>query len=79
MFVLSKRNIIIPGPDGSAPVRLARGQMCTVPDRVAKSGYFQALVKDGKIVVTGRSDREAQAAAEKPVKVRRGRETSGEG
>ena len=35
MFVLSKRNIVIPAPDGSAAVRLARGQMRTVPDWAA--------------------------------------------
>ena len=78
MFVLSKRNIIIPAPDGSQKVRLSRDTLCDVPEWAAKTGYFRALVRDGKIVVTGRSDKETQAAAEKKVKTRRGRETTEE-
>lgn len=78
MFVLSKRNIVIPAPDGSIAVRLARGQMATVPDWAAETPYFHALVSDGKLVPSGKSDRETQAAAEKKVKIRRGRETAEE-
>jgi hypothetical protein len=71
MLVLSKRNIIIPAPDGSTAVRRA-GLMEIVPDWAVKTPYFQALVADGKIVPSGRSDKEAQAASEKKVKTRRG-------
>lgn len=78
MFVLSKRNIIIPAPDGSSAVRLAREQLAEVPDWAAKTGYFQALVKDGKIVLTGKSDKETQAAEDKKVKTRRGKEVTEE-
>ena len=78
MFVVSKRNIEIPAPDGSAVVRLRAGLMETVPDWAAKTAYFQALVKDGKIVPSGISDKETQAAAEKKVKTRRGREVTEE-
>lgn len=67
MFVLAKRNIVIPAPDGSTSVRLARDSMCTIPDWAAKTAYFQALVADGKIVPSGKSDKETQKAAEKPV------------
>lgn len=78
MFVLSKRNIVIPAPDGSTAVRLERGCVATVPDWAADTAYFKALAADGKIVVTGKSDRETQAAAEKKVKTRRGKETTEE-
>lgn len=78
MFVLSKRNIVIPAPDGSAYVRLRAGMMETVPDWAAKTAYFKALAADGKIVPSGTSDRETQAAAEKKVKTRRGREVTEE-
>ena len=40
MLVLSKRNIIIPAPDGSTVVRLRDGLMETVPDWGANPGYF---------------------------------------
>ena len=78
MFVLSKRNIILPSLDGSTSVRLRAGLMEPVPDWAAETPYFQALVKDGKIVPSGRSDKEAQAAAEKKVKTRRGKEVTEE-
>lgn len=78
MFVLSKRNVVIPAPDGSIAVRLARGQMAAVPDWAAETDYFRALVRDGKVVPSGTSDREGQKAAEKKVKTRRGAETTEE-
>lgn len=78
MFVLSKRNIIIPAPNGSTAVRLAREQLAEVPDWAAKTDYFQALVKDGKIVLTDKSDKSTQAASEKKVKTRRGKEVTEE-
>lgn len=78
MLVLSKRNIIIPAPDGSASVRLRAGLMETVPDWAAKTPYFRALVRDGKIVPSDRSDKSAQAASEKKVKTRRGKEVTEE-
>ena len=37
MFVLSKRNIILPAPDGSMAVRLRAGMMETVPEWAADS------------------------------------------
>ena len=78
MLVLSKRNIVIPAPDGSTSVRLRAGLMETVPDWAAETPYFKALVADGKIVPSGRSDKEAQAASEKKVKTRRGKEATEE-
>lgn len=78
MLVLSKRNIIIPAPDGSTAVRLRAGLMEIVPDWAANTEYFKALVADGKVVPSGRSEKSAQAASEKKVKTRRGRETTEE-
>lgn len=75
MFVLPKRNIEIPSPDGSAVIRLRAGVMATVPEWAAETGYFKALVADGKIVPSNKSDKATQAAAEKKVKTRRGKET----
>ena len=72
MFVLAKRNIIIPGPDpGTRPVILKKDGFADVPDSIAETAYFKALVADGKIVATDHSDKAVQAAAEKPVKTRR--------
>ena len=50
MFVLSKRNIILTAPDGSAVIQLRAGMMETIPDWAAETSYFRALVADGKIV-----------------------------
>lgn len=74
MFILSKRSLILPSPDGSASVRVRRDFVGEVPDWAAETEYFRALVADGKIVPTGKRDAETQAAAEKKVKTRRGRE-----
>lgn len=78
MFVLSKRNIDLPAPDGGAVVHLRRGQMMDVPAWAVETGYFKALVTDGKIVPSATTDKATQAAAEKKVKTRRGKETTDE-
>ena len=68
MFILAKRNIIIPSPEtGMKPVVLKKDGFATVPDWAAETAYFKALCADGKIVATEHSDK----AAEKPVKTRR--------
>lgn len=71
MFILSKRNILLPSPDGSQTFRVSRDYIGEIPDWAAQTHYFQALVADGKIVVTGKKDKVVQQAAEKPVKARR--------
>ena len=76
MFVLSKRNIDLPGPGGV--VHLSRGQLADVPAWAADTAYFKALVADGKIVPSATSDEATQAAAEKKVKTRRGKEVTEE-
>lgn len=76
MFVLSKRNIDLPGPGGV--VHLSRGQLADVPAWAADTAYFKALVADGKIVPSATTDKATQAAAEKKVKTRRGKEVTEE-
>lgn len=78
MFVLSKRNVIVPAPDGSTAIALRRDVMTDIPEWAAQTDYFQALVRDGKIVPTGTSDKESQKAAEKKVRTRRGKTISEE-
>ena len=58
MFVLAKRNIIIPAMEpGVPPVTLRKDLFATVPDRAAQTAYFQQLVKDGKLIVTDKGGR----------------------
>lgn len=78
MFVMSKRNIILPSPDGTASVRLVRDFVGEIPEWAAQTEYFRALVADGKIVPTSKSDKDIQKADEKKVKTRRGKETAQE-
>ena len=76
MFVMSKRNIILPSPDGTASVRLVRDFVGEIPEWAAQTEYYRALVADGKIVPTGKSDKDIQKADEKKVKTRRGKGTA---
>lgn len=78
MFILSKRNIILPSPDGKQSVRVARDFVGEIPDWAAQTSYFRALVADGKIVPTTHRDKDQQEADEKKVKTRRGKETTEE-
>ena len=78
MFVLSKRNIKIPAPVGSKSIRLRRGEMSDLPDWALQTSYCQGLISDGKLVLSGKSDRATQAAAEKKVRTRRGAEITEE-
>ena len=65
MFVMSKRNIIIPSPDGTESVRLQRGEVAAVPEWASKTAYFKALLEDGKLL--------AADGAEEKGRKRRGR------
>lgn len=71
MFVLAKRNLIIPGAPGVKPVVLKKDGFAAVPDWAAETRYFKELVGDGKIIITGTSDKAEQTAAEKKVRTRR--------
>ena len=78
MFILSKRNVILFSSDGSRTYFVPKGFIGNVPDWAAETKYFEALVADGKIVPTAMPDKSMQAAAEKKVKTRRGKETAEE-
>lgn len=78
MFVLSKRNIIIPAAAGEKPAYLHKDELANVPDWVADTTYFKALIADGKVVVTGKTDKELQAADEAKTTTRRGAKASKE-
>ena len=76
--IISKRNIIIPSPDGRQAYPIPKDYIGSVHDWVTKTKYFEELVKDGKIAVSSttkdnaleQADAEAekaeQEAAEKP-------------
>lgn len=49
MFITSHRNVII--PVGGMAYPISRGFVGEVPDQVAQTAYFQALVRGGKISI----------------------------
>lgn len=69
MFIMSKRNIIIPSPDRKMSKKLHKGYVGVVEDWVTKTDYFKDLVADKKIIITETTkDNELEKAdAEKPV------------
>lgn len=79
MFIMSKRNVILPSKDGKQQHSVSRDYIGEIPDWAADTEYFQALVRDGKIVIPdSRKDKDTQAAEEKGVKTRRGNKTTEE-
>lgn len=81
MFILANRNIQLPTPDGSESFSVRRGFLGDVPDRFCQTPYFNALVKDGKIVLpASHTDKAVDTAAESGEKaleetVKRGRKS----
>ena len=67
--IISKRNIIIPSPDGRQAYPIPKDYIGSVPDWVTKTKYFKELVKDGKIAVSSTTKdnalEQADAEAEK--------------
>ena len=51
MNIFSKRNIILPGPDGEK-FRLNKDQGTTLPAWAEKSEYLKALEKEGKVILS---------------------------
>lgn len=69
MFVMCKRNVILPSADGKQQHKVAKDYVGNIPDWATETAYFRGLVSDGKIVVPETSaDKDLQKAAEKPVK-----------
>ena len=70
MFILAKRNIILPNLDHTAFFNIHTGQLVEVPDIFCETPYFAALVKDGKISVPqSKKDKDVIVADEKAEKV----------
>ena len=69
MFVLCKRNIILPSKDGSKHYHVKKDYIGEIPDWATQTDYFLDLIADGKITVPeSKKDKDTQAAAEKPIK-----------
>lgn len=67
MFITAHRNVIIPLGGKAYPI--SRGFVGEVPDQVAQTAYFQALVRDGKISIpASKKDRDIAVAMEKEPK-----------
>lgn len=63
MFVVSKRNIIVPNQDRSVEFHIPKDFMGEVPAWVSESPYFKSLVKDGKVIVSkSKKDSDVDAA-----------------
>ena len=69
MFIVSKRNILLPSLDGSQVFPVRKDFIGEIPDWAAETAYFQSLVADGKIGVPSSSkDQQVVLEAEKPVR-----------
>lgn len=51
MFVVSRRNIILPGPNGER-FKMRKDYMGPVPDWAKDSAYLKALEADGKVILS---------------------------
>lgn len=72
MFIAAKRNVILPSADGTESYQVQRGFVGEIPNWAAKTPYFDALVKDGKISVPeSKKDKDIADAEEKPVRRRK--------
>ena len=66
MFAVSKRNILLPGPNGE---RFFLKKDCEgpVPGWAEHSSYFQALVEDGKVILSASgTDKDFSQKEKKP-------------
>lgn len=65
MFVVSQRNIILPGPNGEK-FPMPKGFMGSVPSWAENSAYLQALAADGKVIISaGSKDKDIEDAGKK--------------
>ena len=79
MFILSKRNVILPSRDGSRQHQVKRDFIGKIPDWATETDYFRRLVADGKITVpASHKDKDTQTAAEQKVTTRRGKSVTKE-
>ena len=72
MFIVSKRNIILPSLDGSRAFPISKGYVGEIPDWAAETAYFAELVRDGKIgAPSSKKDKDVTAVEETPVRRRK--------
>ena len=75
MFIVSKRNIILPSADGKRAFRVSRDYIGEIPDWAADTEYFRALAADGKIgVPDNHSDQALEAAGKRGRRGRKGQQ-----
>ena len=73
MFVVSKRNIVLPGPNGEK-FRMPKDYMGPVPAWAEDSVYLKALAADGKVIISDSgTDKEFSAGEKNPRRNRRGK------
>lgn len=66
MFAVSKRNILLPGPNGER-FFLKKDCVGPVPGWTEHSSYFQALVEDGKVILSASgTDKDFSQKEKKP-------------
>lgn len=74
MFIVSNRNIILPGPNGER-FKMPRGWMGALPAWAEGSTYLAALAADGKVIL---SDSASDKALEGGGKRKKGRKPARE-
>ena len=67
MFIYCKRNLILPSADGTVKKQLKKEFIGEIEDVFCRTPYFSALVADGKIIVTGKTDKALDQASQAPV------------
>lgn len=65
MFIVSKRNIVIPGERGRAGASIPKDFAGEIPDCVGENAYFKMLVEDGKILLPEKAEKKSREKAEK--------------
>lgn len=84
MFVVSRRNIILPGPNGER-FKMSKDYMGPVPTWAEDSAYLKALEADGKVILSAsgtdkdfgkkeKSPKKKPPKDEKPTKEETGKE-----
>ena len=67
MFIVSKRNIMLPSADGAQSFFVSLDFVGDIPDWAAETAYFRALVAVGKIAVPeSRADKDVESAGKRP-------------
>lgn len=67
MFVVSRRNIILPGPNGER-FKMQKDYMGPVPAWAKDSAYLKALEADGKVILSASGTDKDFGKKEKPPK-----------